>query len=202
MTVDSPAEGAQFENGAIPVKGSTTNAKTVSISAILTGPGEGRPAHAPRRRRPPASRDVGPTTVNVDADGTFDAPLDLAAGKWQVAVTATSPEGKTVTVTRNVAIIYQGVNLVVEIKGSRAWLKVWVDGKLSDVTGAAGRVYDPGKTRHVHGQAVGRGADREVERDLLHAQRRRPRPHVEQEQPGNLAVRATRPARPDLPHLT
>ena len=40
---------------------------------------------------------MGPTTVNVDTDGTFDAPLDLAAGKWQIAVTATSAEGKTVT---------------------------------------------------------------------------------------------------------
>ena len=60
-------------------------------------------------------------------------------------ITATSAEGKAVTLTRNVSIKYKGVNLVVEIKGSRAWLKVWVDGKLSNVTGAAGRVYDPGK---------------------------------------------------------
>jgi cytoskeletal protein RodZ len=145
LTVDSPAEGAQFENGAIPVRGSTTNSKTVSISAIQTGPAKGAPpSTAPSAG--PAGPSVGPTTVNVDADGSFDAPLDLSAGKWSVAITATSPEGKTVTLTRNVSINYSGVNVVVEIKGSRAWLKVWVDGKLSDVTGAAGRVYDPGKT--------------------------------------------------------
>ena len=60
-------------------------------------------------------------------------------------MTATSAEGKSVALTRNVSIKYKGVNLVVEIKGSRAWLKVWVDGKVSDVTGSAGRVYDPGK---------------------------------------------------------
>ena len=81
----------------------------------------------------------------MDTDGSFDSPLDLAAGKWQIVVTATSAEGKSVALTRNVSIKYKGVNLVVEIKGSRAWLKVWVDGKVSDVTGAAGRVYDPGK---------------------------------------------------------
>ncbi len=84
-------------------------------------------------------------TVDVDADGTFETPLDLATGKWQIVITATSAEGKAVTLTRNVAIAYKGVNLVVSVKGARAWLKVWVDGKLSDVTGAAGRVYDPGK---------------------------------------------------------
>ena len=42
-------------------------------------------------------------------------------------------------------VAYQGVNVAVSIQGSRAWLKVWVDGKVSDLTGAAGRVYAPGK---------------------------------------------------------
>ena len=61
LTVDSPAEGAQFENGAIPVKGSTTNAKTVSISAILTGAADGAPATSPLpvRGRGPAGRGAG-----------------------------------------------------------------------------------------------------------------------------------------------
>ena len=31
------------------------------------------------------------------------------------------------------------------IKNGRAWLKVWVDGQVSDETTAAGRVYAPGK---------------------------------------------------------
>ncbi len=34
---------------------------------------------------------------------------------------------------------------MITVKGSTAWLKVWVDGKLSKVTGAAGTVYSPGK---------------------------------------------------------
>jgi len=33
----------------------------------------------------------------------------------------------------------------VAIKGSPAWIKVWVDGKLSTLTGA-GKTYQPGKT--------------------------------------------------------
>ena len=34
---------------------------------------------------------------------------------------------------------------MLEIKNSRAWVKVWVDGKVSKVTGSAGKVFNPGK---------------------------------------------------------
>ena len=95
-TVDSPAEGAQFENGAIPVKGTTTNATTVAVTAIL---------HRRRRRRagdqPPRPSGAGrarPTSGRRPStstrDGTFDSPLDLSAGKWQIVVTATSAGGQ------------------------------------------------------------------------------------------------------------
>ena len=95
---------------------------------------------------PPAGPTVGPISISVGPEGTFDAPLDLSEGGWQVIVTASSAEGKTTTLTRNVTIAYSGVTLVIEVKGSTAWLKVWEDGKVSKVTGAAGQVYNPGKT--------------------------------------------------------
>jgi hypothetical protein len=143
LTVDSPAEGASFENGAVPVRGSTTNAKKVSVSATMTGAANAKaPASAPAS---PAGPTVGPVSVDVADDGTFDTPLDLSAGRWQIVVTATSAEGKATSITRNVTIQYKGVNLVVSVKGSRAWLKVWVDGKVSDVTGQGGQTYQPGK---------------------------------------------------------
>ncbi len=161
LTVESPAEGAQFENGAIPVRGTTSNAEGVSITAVQTGNADGTPiatapppspapsgsAAPPGSAAPvlPTGPTVGPITVKVGADGTFDTPLDLSEGKWQIVVTATSAEGKATSLSRNVSIVYKGVNLVVSIKGSTAWLKVWVDGKVSKVTGAAGTVYDPGK---------------------------------------------------------
>ena len=148
LTVDSPAEGAQFENGAIPVKGSTTNAATVTVSAILLADATGAPTATPAPSAPsasPAAPTVGPVTVDVDTDGSFDSPLDLSAGQWQIVMTATSAEGKAVTLTRNVSIKYQGVNLVITIRSSRAWLKVWVDGKVSSVTGQAGTIFQPGK---------------------------------------------------------
>ena len=43
-------------------------------------------------------------------------------------------------------VAFKGVNLVVSIDGGRAWLKVWVDGKLDPKTGAAGKVLGDGKT--------------------------------------------------------
>jgi len=157
LTVESPAEGSQFENGAIPVRGTTSNAKTVSITAIQTESADGTPIVS--ATVPPASPGtspaatpllpagprVGPVTVDVATDGSFESPLDLSTGKWQIVVTATSAEGKAVTLRRNVAIQYKGVNLVVEIKGSTAWIKVWVDGKIWKTTGTAGQVYSPGK---------------------------------------------------------
>ncbi len=159
LNIDSPAEGAQFENGAIPVRGTTSNARDVAIKAVQTANVDGTPitpappaSVAPASPAPSASAGpvadgptVGPFTVVPGADGRFDTPLDLSEGKWQIVVTATSAEGKATTLTRNVSIVYKGVNLVVTIKGSTAWLKVWVDGKVSKATGAGGTVYSPGK---------------------------------------------------------
>ncbi len=159
LNLDSPAEGSQFENGAIPIRGTTSNAVTVSIKAVQTANADGTPiaSTAPATEAPAASGSaeptpvtpdgptVGPVTVEVGEDGSFDTPLDLSEGTWLIVVTATSQEGKATTLTRNVSIVYKGVNLVVSVKGGTAWLKVWVDGKVSKVTGAAGTVFSPGK---------------------------------------------------------
>ena len=53
LNLTSPAEGSQFENGAIPVKGTTTNASTVAVSANLVSPAGAAPATAARERREP-----------------------------------------------------------------------------------------------------------------------------------------------------
>ncbi len=155
LSLDSPADGAKFQNGAIPVRGSTTNAKSVSVSASLVGQPGAKPPVVPSAKpgtssspgpsAAPSNPDVGPVTVDVAGDGSFETPLALSAGNWQITVTATSADGKSMTLGRNVSVQFQGVTLVVEIKGATAWLKVWVDGKISGVTGAAGTVFNPGK---------------------------------------------------------
>ncbi len=112
------------------------------MTAAYTGPaGSKAPKAADATPKPPK-----PVSVKVGDDGTFNTPLELTTGKWAVTVTATSTEGKSTSLTRNVMVAFKGVNVVVSIKGGRAWLKVWVDGQVSDQTTAAGRVYAPGKS--------------------------------------------------------
>ncbi len=149
LTVDQPAEGTSFENGAIPVAGRATNAASVVVSAAYVGPStpatEGGATPAP----PPVPE---PVTLVVAEDGSFSTPYELTAGRWTITVTAASPQGTTSAQTRNVTVMYRGVNLVVTIEGGRAWLKVWVDGKLDPELGAAGAVIANGKTLTFTGQ--------------------------------------------------
>jgi cytoskeletal protein RodZ len=179
LTIDSPEDGATFENGAIPVTGRTTNATSVNVQAIyLAAPGEPipspvaspSPAPAPSAEPSPsvaaspvpsgeASPSPGPdgspapdgtepggTTIEPEADGSFAVPLELTSGQWRIVVTATSAEGKTVSLDRGVTISYTGVTLVVTIEGNAAWLKVWVDGALDPTIGAAGQTVRPGRS--------------------------------------------------------
>ncbi len=149
LTVDQPAEGTSFENGAIPVAGRATNAASVVVSATYVG--SSTPAvEGVATPEPPPAPD--PVTLDVAEDGSFSTPYELTAGRWSITVTAASPQGKTAALTRSVTVVYKGVNLVVTIKGGRAWLKVWVDGKLDAELGAAGSVISAGKTLTFTGQ--------------------------------------------------
>jgi cytoskeletal protein RodZ len=145
LSVDQPADGASFANGAIPIAGKVTNATSVVVAPKWLGssgpPGAaGQPTPAPPAR--PADM-----TVPVGDDGSFSAPFELTAGRWALTVTARNADGKTASLTRNVTVAYQGITLNVSIKsGSRAWIKVWVDGKLDPTLGAAGQVVSNGKT--------------------------------------------------------
>jgi cytoskeletal protein RodZ len=143
LTVDQPSEGASFENGAIPVGGRATNAASVVVSAVYVGPSGPPPGVGGATPAPPPT--PGSVTVPVGEDGSFSTPYELTAGRWAITVTASSPEGKTAALTRNVTVVYKGVNLVVTVKNGRAWIKVWVDGKIDPGVGAAGQVVSTGK---------------------------------------------------------
>jgi cytoskeletal protein RodZ len=144
LIVDQPADSATFENGAIPVQGRTTNADSVVVSATYSGPATPVTGAGSATTAPPTQ--PAPVTVPVAEDGSFTTPFELTAGRWAITVTASSPEGKKASLTRAVTVAYKGVNLVVSIDGGRAWIKVWVDGKIHPDIGAAGRVYADGKT--------------------------------------------------------
>jgi cytoskeletal protein RodZ len=144
LTVDQPSDGATFENGAIPVQGTTTNAREVIVSAVYTGPTSAEIAAGTATPAPPPA--PAPVTAVVGEDGGFSTPFELTTGQWALTVTAASPENKTVSLTRNVSVAFRGVNLSLTVKGGRAWIKVWVDGKLDPKLGAAGVVLGAGRT--------------------------------------------------------
>ena len=153
LNLDQPAEGATFENGAIPVQGRTTNAGTVVVSATYLGPAgtpTGAAGGATASPAPPAAPD--PVTVEVDEDGAFTTPFELTTGRWAITVTASSPENKKAALTRNVTVEFKGVNLVVTVDGGRAWLKVWVDGEIHPDFGVGGKVIGDGRTVTFTGQ--------------------------------------------------
>ncbi|HEY0444719.1 MAG TPA: RodZ domain-containing protein [Candidatus Limnocylindrales bacterium] len=144
LRVDQPADGATFENGAIPVQGQTANATRVVVTAKYVGPPTPAAGGIPA---PSGSPPPTPAAVNVPVsdDGSFAAPVDLTTGRWTLTVTASSTEGKTIALTRSITVAYKGVNLVVNLTGT-AWLKVWVDGQIVDSVGQAGTIFRPGKS--------------------------------------------------------
>ena len=155
LVITHPAEGATYGNGAIAVEGTTTNAETVTVTTTFLGTAEA--PVAPPTPAPPApslapGATPGPTpgappgtTIDVADDGSFSLPpLDLTAGRWSITVTATSAEGKTASLTRQITVAFQGVTLVVNIRGGPAWIKVWIDGRLEGPQ--SGRVFEAGRT--------------------------------------------------------
>jgi cytoskeletal protein RodZ len=167
LSVDQPVDGATFENGAIPVEGTATNATGVTVSASWLGPAPipGLPAEpsppAPVPASPGASPDPGtdevpqepePVEIAVADDGSFTTPFELTAGQWALTVTAIGEQGKTTSLTRRVTVAYQGVTLVVSVKGGAAWMKVWVDGTLDASIGQSGTTVRDGRTLTFTGQ--------------------------------------------------
>ncbi len=199
LTVVQPAEGTTFENGAIPVQGTASNANQVTITASWDGPAAGAPAAATKPSaapaRPPAPA---PITIKVADDGTWDTadnPLQLTTGRWSITVTASNEQGKSAaSQTRHVTVAYKGVNLVVAIKGGPAWIKVWVDGQLDSTVGRAGRTYSAGSVITFTGQSsveVRTGSSGATQFTLERPVARCAR---QARDPGDLAVQAARRA--------
>lgn len=150
LELTSPEDGLSVENGAIPVSGVATDASEVTVEATYVGPAEGEPTVP----ADPTPRPIRPESLELADDGKFSTAVDLTEGRWTITVTAAGEEGKTTALTRDVSVAYQGIRVVIEIRTSRTWLKVWVDGVVSNETGAGGRVYDAGKTLTFRGEGV------------------------------------------------
>jgi cytoskeletal protein RodZ len=171
LTFDQPADNTTVQNGAIRLQGTASNATQVLITTTYEGPAaggsSGTPAgsgalpskapggpSAPPPSGPPAPQ---PMTLTVKDNGSWDSgdtPLQLTTGRWSITATASNAQGKTSSSqTRHVTVAYNGVNLVVTIKGGSAWVKVWVDGQLDPTLGRAGRTLRDGQVLTFTGQA-------------------------------------------------
>ena len=89
LELTSPEDGLSVENGAIPVRGTATDATSVSVSAAYVGraPGQGK-TPSPTPASIPAAK------VTVAKDGTFATAVDLTEGRWTITVTAAGEQGK------------------------------------------------------------------------------------------------------------
>ncbi len=156
LELTSPEDGLAVENGAIPVRGTATDATAVTVEAAYVGPAPGAPVVEPDPDASPAPtpRPITPTTVELADDGTFATAIDLTEGQWTVTVTAAGEQGKSTSLSRDVTVAYQGIRVVIEVKGSRTWLKVWVDGVVAPETGAGGKVFSAGKKLTFRGEKV------------------------------------------------
>lgn len=130
LTLSSPEDGSTVTDGTIAISGTTTGT-TVSVSAAYQGPPAGASA-TPATSSPAPSE---PTELTVSGDGSFEGSIDLTIGSWLVTVTATSQGGLQTSVTRSVTVAFSGVDVIVKIKGGRVWLRVLIDGELSEETG-------------------------------------------------------------------
>jgi hypothetical protein len=171
LRLDQPSDGATFENGAIPVEGTATNATRVVVSATWVGPApipglpvdpsptpvpSPTPAVSPGSSPEPGPDEEPPIPTPVDVavreDGSFSTPFELTTGVWSLTVTAIGEQGKTAALTRRVTVAYKGVTLVVTTKGGAAWVKVWVDGVVDPSVGQSGTTLRDGRTLTFTGQ--------------------------------------------------
>jgi len=142
LTVSSPNKDAEFENGAVPIQGTTT-APSVTVAAKYTGPAA---TPAPGNAAPETPARPRAKSIKVGSDGSFSDSYPLAPGRWTLTIRATGDDEKTTTETRAITVSYTGVSLVVEVRGTKAWIKVWADGKIDPEFGEGGQTLPAGTT--------------------------------------------------------
>lgn len=135
LSLSSPADGTTFTNGAIPIVGTTSGA-TVTVAATYVGPAAGEPSPGAAASPPVAEA----REIKVEDDGTFSGSYELTTGQWHLTVTSAGEANRQTSLTRTITVAYTGVNVLVELKGGRVWLRVRVDGELSKKTPTTGGV--------------------------------------------------------------
>jgi len=124
LTLDEPADGTRYENTYVTVVGHTDP----SVASVV----------------------VNGATVAVQS-GRFEARFYFPAGPTQITVLARTASGATVTLARQVTVIYTAAVIQLFVKGGDAWVQATVDGT---VVAGSGRLYKDGESATFVGRTV------------------------------------------------
>lgn len=105
LIVDSPANGARFENTFVTVSGTTDGTLTVNGAAASV------------------------------TNGHFEAHLSYPAGQQTITIVARNAAGASVTEMRTVTVAYTAAVVQVTMKGGDAWMQAMIDGTVVVGTG-------------------------------------------------------------------
>jgi cytoskeletal protein RodZ len=155
ISVTSPREGDTVQDGAVTVSGISASVANVTVTPVYLGPPPSlgssptpipsiTPVPSPTATPKPTpvvtlapGATPGPTspppgtTAKVAVDGSFSVGLQLTPGRWQLNVTGASAAGVAAApVAVTIVVPYKGIQVLVEIEGGPATLKIWRDGVL------------------------------------------------------------------------
>jgi hypothetical protein len=140
---DRSGEGAGA--GATATPGSSEGAEATGspeATGSLEASGSPEATDSPAESAPPKPQ---PKQIRVRDDGKFAGSYQLAPGQWQLTITATGEQDKQTTERRAITVSFTGVNLVIEIRDSPAWIRVVLDGELAPGY-TRGRTFEPGQS--------------------------------------------------------
>jgi len=123
LTLDEPQNGARYENTYVSIVGRTEP----SVNSVV----------------------VNGATVPVSS-GHFEARFFFPAGPTEITVIAQNAVG-SVTLKRQVSVVYTSAVVQVFVKGGEAWIQATVDGTIAAGTG---RLYKDGETATFTGKTV------------------------------------------------
>jgi cytoskeletal protein RodZ len=160
-----PADEYTSTDGRVTISGSTS-ANSVSVRATLLGPVSPSPSVPDLATPTPSTTDqpdvspspsptpAMPQQLTVGSTGGFSGTLELAAGRWQIDVTAFATGMQSRSVSRHVTVTSTGpagaVEVVLSIVGGNSWTRAVADGVV--VKGYRGKLLRAGSTHTLSAQ--------------------------------------------------
>lgn len=147
----TPKDGNSIASGNVTVTGISTEVASVTLTPTYLGPPLAAGASAPpavaspsaASPNPSASVSPGPSvsptpsptpgptplTAATAGDGTFTFTIQLKPGRWKLTIVGTSARGVTTTsLSRTVTVPFNGVSVLIQIKGGSAGIAFYHDG--------------------------------------------------------------------------